>query len=95
MKIATNRFLQELDALAEARKKNIHNAKDALTILGTTYYVSAHGCDESDGLTPATAWQTLKKASEANLAPGDGVLFCRGDLFRGTLTAKEGVSYGA
>lgn len=95
MKIATQQVLKELDALAEERRQRILTAPDTLMITGTAYYVSNAGSDENDGLTPSTAWQTLAKASAAALCPGDGVLLCRGDLFRGTLRAQSGVSYGA
>lgn len=42
----------------------------------TTYYVDAtDGNDLADGLTPATAWQTLSKANLAPLTPGDVLSF--------------------
>lgn len=58
-----------------------------------TYYVSNSGNDSNDGLTPATAWQTIDQvniAAERNnfggyIAPGSKVLFNRGDTFRGEL----------
>jgi len=61
------------------------------TYTGTAYYISADGNDNNDGLSPETAWQTLKKVSEscgdgenAILQPGDAVFFRRGDIFRET-----------
>ena len=88
-------ILQYVDALAEARKKEIREAKDALTVTGTTYYVSNNGNDENDGLTPQTAWATTDRVSEAELCEGDAVRFRRGDLFRGLVRTKPGVGYGA
>lgn len=92
---ATEAFLKQIDELSEQRKQEIRNAKDELTIKGTIYYVSNAGNDENDGKTPATAWQTLAKISEAELAEGDGVLFRRGDIFRGSVKAQAGVTYAA
>ncbi len=95
MKIATNEFLAEFDALCERRKQEIRNTKDIAPrdIGGTTYYVSNDGDDNNDGLTPATAWKTLKKASEFEYATGDCVRFRRGDIFRGQLECKPCVTY--
>lgn len=95
MKIADRAFMAELDALCEARKTEILNASDTLEIRGTTYYVSEDGDDANDGLTEARAWRTLARVSEAALLPGDGVRFRRGDLFRGSLRTKPGVTYAA
>ena len=57
--------------------------------------MSNAGNDDNDGKSSETAWKTLKKVSEANLFSGDGVLFRRGDLFRGKIYARSGVTYGA
>lgn len=92
---ANENILRELDALAEARKDEILKAKDILHVTGISYYVSASGDDENDGKTPETAWKTLDRVSAAELAPGDGVFFKRGDIFRGFVKAKEGVTYAA
>lgn len=93
--IATKEILQQFEDLAARRAAEIRNAPDATSITGTTYYVSNAGNDQNDGRTPETPWATLGRVSEAELAPGDGVLFCRGDLFRGMVKTKPGVTYGA
>lgn len=55
--------------------------------MATTYYVDSDGgLDSNDGTAPGSAWQTLSKASDANLEPGDRVLLQRGDSFHGKLT---------
>ena len=95
MKYATKEFLEEIDALTENRKKEIRNAPDNIEIKGTTYYVSNDGDDNNDGLTPETAWKTLEKVSDFEYKPGDGVRLKRGDIFRGWINAKEGVTYCA
>ncbi len=89
------RTTEELDRACESRKHDILNSSDALDIKGNKYYVSNTGNDENDGTAPEQAWRTLSRVSEATLKPGDGVLFRRGDLFRGYVIAQSGVSYGA
>lgn len=92
---ATNEFLAEMDALAKKRIDEILGAKDEVEIKGTTYYVANDGDDAADGKTPATAWKTLARVTEAELAEGDGVRFRRGDLFRGAFKTKPGCTYAA
>ena len=77
---ATKEFISEIDALAADRRDQILSAKDTLEIKGTKYYVSNAGDDANDGLTPETAWATLKKVSDTQINEGDAVLFKRGDL---------------
>ena len=88
-------FIKEINGRSERLKTAILNAKDELKIDGTTYYVSNAGDDGNDGKSPETAWKTLARLSDAPLAPGDGVLFRRGDVFRGRVYTRPGVSYGA
>lgn len=85
----------DYNRLFEERKEKILMTKSNVVIKGTTYYVSNCGDDNNDGKTPETPWKTLQKVSEAYLKEGDGVLFKRGDLFRGTVKAKSGVTYSA
>jgi len=48
----------------------------------TTYHVSQSvGNDTADGQSPATAWKTLTRASQAEYAPGDSILLKRGDAW--------------
>jgi len=84
-----------IDKLAALRKQLILDSETNIIPTGAIYYVSNHGNDASDGTTPATSWQTLDKVSNADLKPGDTVFFKRGDIFRGTLKAKSGVTYSA
>ncbi len=95
MQKATDKFLRSMDALSDKRKSEILNAKDSVHISGTTYYVSADGNDDNDGLTPTTAFRSTKKVSSVDLKSGDGVCFRRGDVFRGTVVTKQGVTYFA
>ena len=95
MQKATPEFLSRLDAAAEARRQAILHSPDALEITGQRCYLSADGADENDGRTPQTAWKTLARAGRAALQPGDGLLLRRGDVFRGQLRTRPGVTYGA
>lgn len=50
---------------------------------GTTYYVSSStGDDDDNGLSPATAFETITHVNSLNLQPGDTVLFNCGDTWR-------------
>jgi len=92
---ATYEVLVSFDELAKKRKNEILNTKDNMTITGAIYYVSNSGDDENDGKSPEKPWKTLKRVSEEKLSFGDGVCFKRGDIFRGNLTASDGVTYCA
>lgn len=62
----------------------------ATQLAATTYYLDAtNGSDANDGLTPATAWQSLLSVDITGLAlaPGDSVLFKRGEAWYGTALA--------
>ena len=48
----------------------------AAAVPATTYYLDSEGGnDANDGVTPATAWQTLAKANDLKPQPGDKILF--------------------
>ncbi len=66
-----------------------------MEVKGNTYYVSTAGDDANEGTTPDKPWRSPEKASEAELTLGDAVLFKRGDIFRGTVKVRSGVTYGA
>jgi len=88
-------FAEEMEKIADKRREEIRKSCDNVEIKGRTFYVSAEGNDESDGLAPDRAWRTLAKVSAAELKRGDGVLFRRGDVFRGMVRAQSGVTYAA
>ena len=85
----------EIESLYQFRKKKILAATDDQKISGTTYYVSNDGDDANDGKSPARPWRSLRRVSDTPLAHGDGVLFRRGDVFRGQVKAQPGVTYAA
>ena len=62
-------------------------ALTTLSSMGTTYFIDASGGnDANDGITEQTAWQTLSKVNSYPFAPGENVLFKRGERWRGSLT---------
>jgi len=95
MEKATKEFLNSMDKYAEKRANEIRNTKDYVSGEKSFYYVSNDGNDENNGRTPETAWKSLKKVSETEFSEGDVVSFRRGDLFRGFLKTKSGVTYCA
>ena len=64
---------------------------------GRIFYVSEKGNDEKDGLTPESAWKTIKRvnADAGEVANGDTVLFERGGIYRGSTKLISGVTYGS
>lgn len=56
-----------------------------LGVQAATYYVSTTGDDANNGESPASAWQTIAHVNGQTLAPGDEILFKRGDTWRETL----------
>lgn len=54
------------------------------------YYIDAtNGSDLADGLTPATAWQTLTKANSAPLLSGDTLSFLCWESYSGSLSLLQ------
>ena len=95
-KLTDTTLLTQLREKTDNRISQIHNTPNMqIPTDATVYYVSNKGDDNNDGKTPDTAWATLQKVSEAELNPGDYVLFERGGYFRGAMTAKDGVTYSA
>jgi hypothetical protein len=94
--LRTIHTLADVDAAAEAMKAGIlSSTSNLISITGTTYYVSNNGNDGNSGLSPASPIKTLAKVNDLTLQPGDGVLFRRGDLWRGQVKVKDGVTYSA
>lgn len=69
--------------------------------VAATYYVANAGSDDNSGLSPQEAWASLTQVNAHPLAPGDAVLFKRGDAWRGQLVPQSGseeggyITYGA
>jgi Periplasmic copper-binding protein (NosD) len=69
--------------------------------LGSDYFISNSGHDSNDGRSAAKPWQTLARLERQKLAPGDRVLFRRGDKWHETLRphysgdANRRITFGA
>lgn len=87
----------EIDRISEERIAEIIGTKTEIEVAGTSYYLSNDGDDNNDGRSPDTAWKTIDKLNESLdiIQANDGVFFRRGDLFRGSVKLKTGVTYSA
>ena len=67
--------------------------------LSTNYYVKTGGNDSASGLSDNTAWGTISKVnrvwSAGTFAPGDSILFKRGNTFYGTIVITGSGSDGS
>lgn len=95
MNYATREYLTVLEETCARRRAEILGSADEITVSGRTYYVSCDGDDGNDVLSPKRPWRALRKVSEFPLSEGDCVRFRRGDLFRGSVHARPGVTYTA
>lgn len=83
---------QAIIAAAQQRKAEILSTETLIvkaaehiqgeTYTGTAYFISNHGDDSADGLSPETAWATLERVGEAVFSYGDAIFFERGGLWR-------------
>lgn len=56
---------------------------------GRTWYInSISGDDSENGLTPETAWKSLKMANQLDFRPGDKLFLARGSTFAGNLVLQ-------
>ena len=55
----------------------------------TCYHVKTGGNDALDGLTDATAWETIAKVNGSTFQPGDRILFNKGDTWIGRLNVPS------
>ena len=92
---SNSRAIAKVDRAAERMKRSILSAPTKVKPAGTIYYVSAEGDDSNDGLSPKRALRTIARVNELELKPSDGVLFRRGDLWRGCVVTRKGVTYSA
>lgn len=90
-----SRTLAKVDRAAERMKRKILLSPTKVEPAGAVYYVSAEGDDSNDGLSPKTPLRSIDRVNELELKPSDGVMFRRGDLWRGCVITREGVTYSA
>src|SRR5512135_516058 len=60
----------------------------------TTFFVRTSGSDANDGLTPATAFASIRQAGRFVLNPGDRVVVGAGDYHEGNIEPRRGGSDG-
>jgi hypothetical protein len=53
-----------------------------LTTSAAVYHVSSSGGDDANPGTPEAPWKTITRVNGASFAPGDQILFKRGDTFK-------------
>ena len=93
---ATEAQVAEWRALTDKRIAEIENTPNMEIPAGATvYYISNNGDDDNDGLTPETAWASLRMVNGSKITEGCYVLFERGGLWRGPITLHDGVTYSA
>src|SRR3954463_12928290 len=71
------------------RTRCVIDELESRRLLAATYYVSASGNDNAEGTTIATAWKSIARVNQADLNPGDKVLFEGGHTF------SAGIASGA
>ncbi len=47
------------------------------------YVDATGGSDANNGLSPSSAWKTIDRVNAPTFAPGDSILFKRGETFKG------------
>ncbi len=66
-----------------------------LNAAAATYYVSSSsGNDLNSGMSAGAAWQTVGHVNGATFAPGDSILFKRGDVWNESLTPPSSGAAG-
>ena len=87
---------KEADEL-RATIMNAKNTNEAYEIKGKTYYISANGNDENDGLSKDKPFKTIDALDSIELEAGDAVLFERDSVFRlnRSLNCISGIVYGS
>ena len=87
--------LAEVNELEKKRIAEIRATETKVTVTGTKYFFAADGDDANDGLSEDKPKKTIDAVNKLSLKSGDGVFFKRGDIFRGSITARKGVTYSA
>lgn len=71
----------------------------SIIVCATNYYIKIGGNDSNTGLSNAQAWLTITKINTVwaagTFAPGDSILFNRGDTFTGSIIISESGTIGS
>ncbi len=93
---ADEALFSEVDGKASALKDKIMNSENLeIPDNAVVYYVSPSGDDSADGRSPETAWKTLSKVNSLDYPGKAYVLFERGGIWRGQISAKPNKVYSA
>ena len=97
LQIADKTYLAALDEKAAQMKTAVLSTASEWKAgnNGRVYYFSADGNDANSGLSEDQPKKSLAALANLPLTAGDVVLFRRGDMFRGAITARSGVTYSA
>ncbi|MBR5308950.1 MAG: hypothetical protein IKU43_09275 [Clostridia bacterium] len=87
--------LAEVENREMVRIVEIQSTETDVDVWGARYYFASNGDDKNSGRTPENPKRTIEALKNLELDPGDAVFFNRGDTFRGTFTAVEGVTYSS
>ena len=97
------RYLENVERCYWGQRLARSSVEIALSVLflcstmawATTYYVSSSlGNDANSGTSASAAWQTVAKVNAQTFAPGDSVLFRRGDVWNESLVASTSGTSG-
>lgn len=86
---------KDIERKSQKLKREILRTKSSYRCKGKIYYVSEGGDDLNSGLNINEPIKSLEKVNSLVLNSGDVVLFKRGDMWRGSIMTKVGVTYSA
>jgi hypothetical protein len=85
-----SRMLLSVVAISVAIAAQLASTSPVSAATPATYYVDCSGGNDANGgLSPASPWRTLAKASNAPLVPGGKLLFKRSCTWNGTLFVRK------
>ena len=90
-----NKEYIKIEKKARKLKNKILRAKSNYSVNGVVYYVSEDGDDSNSGTNQRQPFKSLNKVNSLDLKKGDVGLFRRGDMWRGCIHTKAGVTYSA
>lgn len=94
MVYADKNYLDGLEKRAAQMRRDVLASASEYPTGGNVYYIATNGNMDADGLSERFP-VPFEKLSFLPLKEGDTVLFRRGDVFRGKISAAGGVTYSA
>ena len=95
--LSADKMISALDRRADKMRDAIRKTESAIDLeqFSTIYYISADGNDSNDGQRKDRPIKSLERLNSLGLKAGDCVLFRRGDVWRGRVKTRDGVTYSA